>query len=78
MGEVVLIIAIISGSIMIITLGCVWMGISYIKKREGLTKGASEREMATLQQQVVDVQQEIAVLKKEVERLIRIAKGGDG
>lgn len=78
MGQVVLIIAIISGSIMIITLGCVWMGISYVKKREGLTKGASEREMVTLQQQVVDVQQEIAVLKKEVERLIRIAKGGDG
>ncbi len=78
MGEVVLIIAIISGSIMLMTLGCVWMGISYVKKRDGLTKGASEREMATLQQQVVDVQQEIAVLKKEVERLIKIAKGGDG
>ena len=78
MGEVVLIIAIISGSIMVITLGCVWMGISYVKKRDGLIKGASEREMATLQQQVADVQQEIAVLKKEVERLIKIAKGGDG
>ena len=78
MGQVVLIIAIISGSIMVITLGCVWMGISYVKKRDGLTKGAAEREMATLQQQVTDVQQEIAVLKKEVERLIKIAKGGDG
>ena len=78
MGEVVLGIAIISGSIMLITLGCVWMGISYVKKRDGLTKGASEREMMTLQQQVADVQQEIAVLKKEVERLIKIAKGGDG
>ncbi len=77
MGEVVLIIAIISGSIMLITLGCVWMGISYVKKRDGLTKGASEREMRTLQQQVADVQQEIAVLKKEVERLIKIAKGVD-
>ncbi len=78
MGEVVLIIAIISGSIMVITLGCVWMGISYVKKRDGLTKGASEREMMTLQQQVADVQQEITVLKKEVERLIKIAKGVDG
>ncbi len=78
MGEVVLGIAIISGSIMLITLGCVWMGISYVKKRDGLTKGASEREMMTLQQQVADVQQEIAVLKKEVERLIKIAKGEDG
>lgn len=78
MGQVVLIIAIISGSIMVMTLGCVWMGISYVKKRDGLTKGASEREMMTLQQQVADVQQEIAVLKKEVERLIKIAKGVDG
>ena len=75
MGEVVLIIAIISGSIMVMTLGCVWMGISYVKKRDGLTKGASQREMAALQQQVNDVQQEITVLKTEVERLIRIAKG---
>ena len=78
MGEVVLIIAIIFGSIMVTTLGCVWMGISYAKKREGLTKGASQREMAVLQQQVNDVQQEITVLKTEVERLIKIAKGGDG
>ena len=78
MGQIVLIISIISGSIMVMTLGYVWMGISYVKKRDGLTKGASEREMMTLQQQVNDVQQEIAVLKKEVERLIRIAKGVDG
>ncbi len=78
MGEAVLMIAIIFGSIMIMTLGCVWMGLSYAKKREGLTKGASQREMAVLQQQVNDVQQEIAVLKKEVKRLIKIAKGADG
>ena len=75
MGEIVLIIAIISGSIMVITLGCVWMGISYITKRDGLTKGASQREIAALQQKVNDVQQEIAVLKQEVKQLIRIAKG---
>lgn len=78
MGEVVLCIAIISGSIMLITLGTVWMGISYVKKRDGLTKGASEHEMRTLLQQVADVQEEIAVLKKEVGRLIKIAKGVDG
>ena len=77
MGEIVLIIAIISGSIMAITLGCVWMGISYATKRDGLTKGASQREIAALQQKVNDVQQEIDVLKTEVQRLIRIAKGMD-
>ena len=75
MGEIVLIIAIISGSIMAITLGCVWMGISYVSKRDGLTKGASQREITALQQKVNDVQQEITVLRTEVERLIRIAKG---
>lgn len=77
MGEIVLIIAIISGSIMAITLGCVWMGISYATKKDGLTKGASQREIAALQQKVNDVQQEIDVLKTEVQRLIRIAKGMD-
>ncbi|MYB00724.1 hypothetical protein F4X90_13765 [Candidatus Poribacteria bacterium] len=78
MGEVVLVITIIFGSIAITTLGCVWMGISYVSKRDGLTKGASQREIAALQQQVNDVQQEITVLKKEVKRLIRIAKGESG
>lgn len=77
MGEIVLIIAIISGSIMAITLGCVWMGISYASKKDGLIKGASQREIAALQQKVNDVQQEIDVLKTEVQRLIRIAKGMD-
>ena len=77
MGEIVLIIAIISGSIMAITLGCVWMGISYATKKDGLTKGASQREIAALQQKVNDVQEEIDVLKTEVQRLIRIAKGMD-
>ena len=78
MSEIVLLITIIFGSIAITTLGCVWMGISYVSKRDGLTKGASQREIATLQQKVSDVQQEIDVLKNEVKRLINIAKGVDG
>ena len=75
MGEVVLIIAIIFGSIAITTLGCVLMGTSYFAKKKGLKKGASQREIETLQKTVDDVQQEMIVLKKEVERLIKIAKG---
>ena len=75
MGEMVLIIAIIFGSIAITTLGCVLMGTSYFTKKKGLKKGASQREIATLQKTVDDVQQEMSVLKKEVERLIKIAKG---
>ena len=75
MGEVVLIIAIVFGSIAITTLGCTWMGISYFAKKKRLNKGASQREIETLQQKVSEVQQEMDNLKKEVKRLIKIAKG---
>ena len=77
MGEVVLIITIIFGSIAITTLGCVWMGTSYFAKKKGLKKGASQREVEALHRKVDDVQQEIDVLKNEVKRLINIAKGVD-
>lgn len=75
MGEVVLIITIIFGSIAITTLGCVWMGTSYFAKKNGLKKGASQREVEALHQKVNNVHQEIDVLKNEVKRLIEIAKG---
>lgn len=75
MGQIVLVIAIIFGSITITTLGCVWMGISYSAKKRGLTKGATQREIEVLQQKVNVVQEEMAVLKEEVKRLIQIAKG---
>ncbi|MCE2412486.1 hypothetical protein J4G07_00640 [Candidatus Poribacteria bacterium] len=75
MGEVVLIIAIIFGSILVTTLGCVWMGTSYAAKKKGLRNGASQREIEILQQKVSDVQQEMDALKQEVKRLIKIAKG---
>ena len=75
MGEIVLIVAIVFGSIAVTTLGCVLMGTSYFAKKKGLKKGASQREIEILQQTVDDVQQEMAVLKQEVKRLIKIAKG---
>lgn len=75
MGQVVLIIAIVFGSIAITTLGCVWMSTSYFAKKKGLRTGASQREVEALQQKVNDIQQEMAALKKEVTRLIKIAKG---
>ena len=75
MGQVVLVIAIIFGSITVTTLGCVWMGISYAAKKKGLRNGASQREVEALQQKVSDVQEEIDALKKQVKRLIKIAKG---
>lgn len=75
MGEIVLVIAIIFGSITITTLGCVWMGTSYAAKKKGLRNGASQREIEMLQQKVSNVQQEMDALKQEVKRLIEIAKG---
>ena len=81
MAQVVLVIAIVFGSITVTTLAClhlnVWMGTSYAAKKKGLTKGASQREIEVLHQKVNDVQQEIDVLKNEVKRLINIAKGVD-
>ena len=61
--------------ITITTLGCVAMGISYSKKVNGLEKGASQREIDALQQQVGHIQEEMVALKEEVKRLIQIAKG---
>ena len=76
MGEIVLIVFIIAGSIAITTLGCVWMGTSYFAKKDGLKKGASQREVEALHQKVNAVQQEIDILRTEVKRLIEIAKSG--
>ena len=75
MGQIVLIIAIVFGSIAITTLGCVWMGTSYFAKKKGLRNGASQREVEILHQKVSDVQKEMDDLKKELKRLIKIAKG---
>ena len=70
--EIVLVIVL---GVVITALGCTWMGISYAKKVQGLEKGASQREIEALQQQVDHVQEEMVALKKEVKRLIEIAKG---
>lgn len=75
MGEIILIIAIVFGSITVTTLGCVRMGTSYFAKKHGLTKGASQREVEALEKKVSRVQEEVVALKKEVKRLIKIAKG---
>ena len=75
MGQIVLMISIIFASISVTTLGCVWLGTSYYQKKNGLMKGASQREIDLLQQKVKDVQAEIVSLKEEVQRLIQIAKG---
>ena len=77
MEQITLIVAIVFASISVTTLGCLWLSLSYYKKKKGLTKGASQSDIAALQQKVKDVQGEVVVLKEEVQRLIRIAKGKD-
>ena len=71
------IIFIIVTGVTVTTLGCVWMGISYAKKANGLEKGASEREIEVLQAQVSHIHEEVAALKKQVKRLVKVAKGID-
>lgn len=56
---------------------CTWMSMSYARKAEGLEKGASQREIETLQEHVNHIQEEIISLKKEVKQLIQIAKGNE-
>ena len=75
MTQFILIISIIFASMTVTTLGCVWMGTSYYRKLNGLTNGATQSEMSKLQERLKDMQQELVVLKEEVQRLIRIAKG---
>ncbi len=77
MGQIVLVISIIFANITVTTLGCVWMGTSYYRKKHGLTKGATQSEMSELHQRVNDMQERVVVLKEEVQRLIRVAKGQD-
>ena len=77
MAQMTLIVAIVFSSISVTTLGCLWLSLSYYKKKKGLTKGASQHDIAALQQKVDDVQEEVGVLKEEVQRLIRVAKGTD-
>ena len=58
-------------------LACAWMSMSYAKKAAGLEKGASQRDIEVLQEQVNHIQEEMVALKTEVKRLIQIAKGID-
>ncbi len=75
MTEMILMLVIVFGSIMVTTLGCVWMGTSYSSKKRGYITGASEREIKQLHEQVVQIQQDVRFLQKEVKSLIKIAKG---
>jgi len=66
MFAVILMLGIIFGSIIIITLGCVWMGTSYSAKKKGLAKGASRREIEQIQQEITLIYKEISELKEQV------------
>lgn len=68
-------LVIICASFAITVLGCVWMGLSYQEKKRGYKKGASEREITALQEQVSHLQNETTGIKKQMRELIQIAKG---
>lgn len=54
------------GTILIITLGSVWLGISYSAKKKGLVKGATRREIEQIQQDISQIRTDIAELKEQI------------
>ncbi len=75
MGGIILIVAIVCGSITLTVLGCVSMGTSYSEKKRGLRQGASQRDIETLHKQVTQVKDEIDALKTQLRELVQITKG---
>ena len=66
MTAVIILVAIVIGGAAIITLGSIWMGISYKTKKEGLNKGASKREIKQIQQDLSQIKDDLAELKKQI------------
>ena len=54
------------GTILIITLGSVWLGTSYSAKKKGLVKGATRREIEQIQQDISQIRADIAELKEQI------------
>lgn len=66
----IIIVAIVFGGIALITLGSIWMGISYQSKKKGLTKGASKRELQEIRNDMSQIKVDLNELKKQVAELI--------
>jgi len=57
---------ILSGTIIIITLGSIWLGTSYSAKKKGLIKGATRRELEQIQRDISQIRTDIAELKEQI------------
>lgn len=66
----IIIVAIVIGGTVLITLGAIWMGISYQAKKKGLNKGTSKRELEQLQHEISQIREDLNELKKQVADLI--------
>ena len=62
----ILFFGMLSGTIIIITLGSIWLGTSYSAKKKGLVKGATRREMEQIQQDIAQIRTDIAELKEQI------------
>jgi hypothetical protein len=62
----ILFFAMLFGTLIIITLGSIWMGISYSTKKKGLVKGATRREIEQIQQDISQIRADIEELKVQV------------
>jgi hypothetical protein len=62
------------GTIIIITLGSIWLGTSYSAKKKGLVKGATRREIEQIQQDIFQIRTDIAELKGQIADLTTITR----
>jgi cell division protein FtsL len=69
----ILFFAMLFGTIIIITLGSIWMGVSYSSKKKGLVKGATRREIEKIQQEISQIRSDIAELKEQIADLTTIS-----
>lgn len=54
------------GTVIIITLGSIWLGTSYSAKKKGLVKGATKREIEQIQRDISQIRTDIAELKEQI------------
>ena len=62
----ILFFGILSGTIIIISLGSIWLGTSYSAKKKGLVKGATRREIEQIQRDIAQIRTDIAELKEQI------------
>jgi cell division protein FtsB len=57
---------ILFSSLIIITLGSIWLGTSYSAKKKGVVKGATRREIEQIQRDIAQIRADITELKEQI------------